>query len=196
MDLSSPSGASLNEGIGPEQSSLLYATLDHLSTLILDVGRGAYLVAEAYRMIPIRHLGNAAFEHIHAPPASIESRPPPQKRSLGQTEAQKEVPVPHKFHRIPNSGRYSSQGPHGGGAPETDSGVLIQGALELSKLEGPSTCLVFLGIEVDTKALQLRLPEDKLQRLRAELREAIGRKSMTRREIQSLAGLLQHATPT
>lgn len=34
--------------------------------------------------------------------------------------------------------------------------------LEPSKLEGPSTCLTFLGIEVDTQALQLRLPEQKL----------------------------------
>ena len=41
--------------------------------------------------------------------------------------------------------------------------------LEYSKLEGPSTCLVFLGIEVDIEALQLRLPRDKLSRLKSEL---------------------------
>ena len=64
--------------------------------------------------------------------------------------------------------------------------------LEPSKLEGPSTCLMFLGVEVDTVAMQLRLPEAKLSRLRAELKEAVGRKAMTRRELQSLA--IQHAT--
>ena len=38
--------------------------------------------------------------------------------------------------------------------------------IEQSKLEGPSTCLSFLGIEIDTKSLQLRLPSSKLSNLR------------------------------
>ena len=33
------------------------------------------------------------------------------------------------------------------------------------KRDGPMTCLVFLGIEIDTMSGQLRLPADKLQRL-------------------------------
>lgn len=31
------------------------------------------------------------------------------------------------------------------------------------KCEGPATCLPFLGIEIDTVQLELRLPFDKLQ---------------------------------
>ena len=34
------------------------------------------------------------------------------------------------------------------------------------KVEGPSTCLTFLGIEVDTVQWQLCLPQEKLQRVR------------------------------
>ena len=34
--------------------------------------------------------------------------------------------------------------------------------LEPSKLEGPATCLSFLGIEVDSETLQLCLPSEKL----------------------------------
>ena len=41
--------------------------------------------------------------------------------------------------------------------------------LEYSKLEGPSSCLIFLGIEVDTESLQLKLPSDKLSRFKCEL---------------------------
>ena len=37
------------------------------------------------------------------------------------------------------------------------------------KRDGPTTCLTFLGIEVDTLAGQLRLPADKLQRVRSLL---------------------------
>jgi len=42
----------------------------------------------------------------------------------------------------------------------------------LSKLEGPSTCLNFLGIEVDTNAMQLRLPADKLLKLKLALSQS------------------------
>ena len=66
--------------------------------------------------------------------------------------------------------------------------------LEPSKLEGPATCLSFLGIEFDTMAFQLRLPTDKLVRLKAELNTAISRKCMKKHNLQSLTGLLQHAT--
>ena len=65
--------------------------------------------------------------------------------------------------------------------------------LEPNKLEGPSTCLTFLGIEVDTVSRQLRLPAEKMERLDKELRAARGRRSMLKRELQSLTGLLQHA---
>ena len=39
------------------------------------------------------------------------------------------------------------------------------------KREGPTTCLVFLGIEIDTVAGELRLPEEKLSRLMSLLHE-------------------------
>ena len=66
--------------------------------------------------------------------------------------------------------------------------------LETSKLEGPTTCLTFLGIQVDTEALLLCLPEEKLSRLKQELSRCSLRKTITKRELQSLTGLLQFAT--
>ena len=57
VDLSSPSNASVNDEISSKLSSLKYPTVDHLSALILQEGKGAFLVKadlkEAYRMIPI-----------------------------------------------------------------------------------------------------------------------------------------------
>ena len=41
--------------------------------------------------------------------------------------------------------------------------------LEQSKLVGPSTCLTFLSIQVNTEALLLRLPKEKLEQLKQEL---------------------------
>ena len=61
------------------------------------------------------------------------------------------------------------------------------------KRDGPSTCIVFLGIEIDTIAGELRLPADKLHRLQALLRQWGDRKACERKELESLIGLLNHA---
>ena len=55
-------------------------------------------------------------------------------------------------------------------------------------------CLTFLGIEVDTDRLQLRLPATKMEWLLSELQQAWGMRTLTKRELQSLTGLLQHAS--
>ena len=65
--------------------------------------------------------------------------------------------------------------------------------LAVEKLAGPTTRLTFLGIEMDTLAGTLRLPEDKLSRLCQTLRQWSNRKFCTRRELESLIGHLQHA---
>ena len=47
--------------------------------------------------------------------------------------------------------------------------------LEPSKLEGPATCLSFLGIEADSETLQLHLPSEKLHRLKEQLAEPVSK---------------------
>ena len=44
VDLSSPAGASVNDGISVEWSSVAYVSIDHLSSLVLGAGTGALLV--------------------------------------------------------------------------------------------------------------------------------------------------------
>ena len=61
------------------------------------------------------------------------------------------------------------------------------------KRDGPTTCLTYLGIEVDTRAGQLRLPSDKFHRVKALLREWGARRTCTHKELESLIGLLNHA---
>ena len=62
------------------------------------------------------------------------------------------------------------------------------------KCEGPTTCLTFLGIEIDTMVMELRLPREKLQRLVQEIGSWQEKRSCKKRELQSLTGQLQHAT--
>ena len=57
VDLSSPKGFSINDGISPELSSMSYVSLDHLASIVTSVGKGALFVKadikEAYCMVPI-----------------------------------------------------------------------------------------------------------------------------------------------
>ena len=66
--------------------------------------------------------------------------------------------------------------------------------LASEKIEGPSTSLSFLGICLDTACMEIRLPNDKLSRIRLTLAQWLHKKKATKREILSLVGLLQHAT--
>ena len=61
------------------------------------------------------------------------------------------------------------------------------------KTVGPTTTLTFLGIEIDSEAWLLRLPADKLDRLRQTLARWRSKRHATKHELQVLIGLLNHA---
>ena len=61
------------------------------------------------------------------------------------------------------------------------------------KCDGPTTRLIFLGIEIDTQVWELRLPSEKLCHLQALLATWGDWKTCSRRELESLVGLLNHA---
>ena len=58
------------------------------------------------------------------------------------------------------------------------------------KTVGPATVLQFAGITLDSVRQEARLPEDKLDKCRAMLRDFQARRSVYLRELQSLIGLL------
>ena len=66
--------------------------------------------------------------------------------------------------------------------------------LAVEKFEGPTTCLTFLGITLDTVKMEIRLPEDKFTRIRQEISKWLQKRKATKKQILSLVGLLQHAT--
>ena len=65
--------------------------------------------------------------------------------------------------------------------------------LHPDKLEGPSTCLTILGIELDSLNLQARLPQDKFDRITALLEDWSQKRWCKRKGLESLVGHLQHA---
>ena len=66
--------------------------------------------------------------------------------------------------------------------------------LAIEKRDGPTTCLVFLGIEIDTVNFVLRLPIQKLHRLKAQLQRWARLKCCRKKDLQSLIGQLHDAS--
>ncbi len=71
--------------------------------------------------------------------------------------------------------------------------TVIHGCEELSvPLALEKSCIEFLGIEIDTTAGVLRLPQEKLDRLQTTLRQWARCKACRRKELESIIGVLQH----
>ncbi len=61
------------------------------------------------------------------------------------------------------------------------------------KKEGPTVALEFLGLEVNTADMVVRLPERKVVELKGLLQQWLDKKAIPRRELESLVGKLAHA---
>ena len=66
-------------------------------------------------------------------------------------------------------------------------------AINYKKVIGPSTEIIFLGVEINSTAHTLGLPQGKLQSLISEAHTAQKKKSLSKHELQSLCGKLSWA---
>ena len=67
-------------------------------------------------------------------------------------------------------------------------------SINYNKVIPPTTCLTFLGIEIDTESYVFRLLSDKLLALQEQLRVIKGRRSVSQKELRSLTGRLSWAS--
>ena len=209
VDLSSPNGSSVNDGISSELCSLSYISVDDISRAVAALGRGTLLakvdVKSAYRIVPIHPedrplLGMQWNGHLYIDtclPFGLRSAPRIFTALADMLEwCAKEQGVAHLFHYLDD---YITMGRAESTECKANMATLLVTCNRLGvpvapeKCEGPTTMLTYLGIEVDTMQMQLRLPEQKLRRVQATVGEWLGRKAGRRRELESLVGLLQHA---
>lgn len=66
-------------------------------------------------------------------------------------------------------------------------------AIHWGKVVDPTTKITFLGIELDSISMSVRLPDDKLESFRQELHEFLHRKRASKRQLQAIAGRLSWA---
>ena len=209
LDLSHPENHSVNAGISSELCSLTYLKLDEVAEAVVTFGRGAQLakvdVASAYRIVPVnpadRHLLGMRWKgKIYVDAAlSFGLRSAPKIFTAladAATWGLRSLGIRYVDHYLDDWITIGSPG-----SSECEENCALMTAtfdrlgcpLAQDKTEGPTTCLEYLGIEIDTVALEMRLPPHKLERLRTTLQEWQGRKCCTKRDLQSLTGLLQHA---
>ena len=94
---------------------------------------------------------------------------------------------------------------HGSGVCEQNLEVMLSYCQNLSycqklgvpvsveKCAAPSSKLTFLGFELDTISMAVRLPEEKLPRIKLLVQKWMGRRACRKRDLESLLGHLQHA---
>ena len=210
LDLSSPCGGSVNDGIRREWCSLSYVSVADIASVILSMGRGSLIaktdVKHAYRQIPIHPddrwlLGmrwNGQLFLDATLPFGLRSAPIIFTAVADALEwVVRTRGASHIFHYVDD---FVVVGPPESVKCSSDLELLLQTCADLGvevaedKTEGPSTCLTVLGIELDSVAMELRLPQEKLTRLRDALTSWRGRRSGIRKDLESLVGLLQHAS--
>ena len=208
-DLSFPEGHSVNDGIDANHCSLKYTSVDAVAEIVAKLGRGALLakidVEAAYRLIPVhpqdRVLQAVQWENkIYVDPMlpfGLRSAPKVFNAIADALEwiihQQGVAFCKHYLDDFIVAGPPHSQDCQL--ALETLDRVCSRLGIPLAqhKREGPTTCLTFLGIEIDSSGGELRLPRDKLQRLVALLETWGDRRACTLKELESLIGHLNHA---
>ena len=196
VDLSHPVGFSVNDGIEPDVCSLSYASVDSAVAIIIHLGKGTVLakldLESAYRIIPV-HPDDRLLLGVEwqgswfvdtVLPFGLRSAPKIfTAMADGLLWIMAANGVASALHYLDD---YLFFGPPG----TPDCKGALQLALSLcqrlgvpvseKKLESPATSLVFLGMELDTVALELRLPGDKLSRLRYIIAAWRDKKSCTK----------------
>ncbi len=209
VNLSAPDGRSVNDGVDRTLSSVAYTSVDEVVRRVLLLGRGAEVakadVRVAYRNVPVHPedrwlLGMRWKDKVFvdgALPFGLRSAPL-LFTALGDTVewVATQKGATWLRHYIDNFVTVGKAG--------TDECARFMDAfkvvcrilgmpLDEKKEEGPAMVITFLDMEVDTLKMEVRLPQEKLGKLRKLLKAWRGMKCCRKRDLDSILGLLNHA---
>ena len=210
LDLSFPHNHSVNDGICKNEFPVSCSKVDDAIRMIVAAGKGVLMgkldVKNAYRIIPIHPADRYLLGMKWRDQFFIDSAFPFRLCStpcIFNTHAtmfkwilQNNYNVANVLHYLDD---FFTLGPAQSEACAESFRAINHAAhdigipLEPDKCEGPSTCLVYLGIELDSVKMSPRLPSDKLRELVSLIRTWTSKKWCTRKELESLVGKLNHA---
>ena len=206
LDLSQPSGDSVNDNIDKKEFPCNYTHFDAATDLCFRMGRGCYLtkidIKHAYRLLPVRREDWPLLVYYHEGFYYVDLVLPFGGRSSASiftsfadlvcwvlnnkfellvihysddflmfTRSNLLLALDH-LKRLKEAFRYLN-------VPVAED-----------KLVGPETNLPYLGIEIDTVAFTISIPNDKVDELMVQMPWWCGRRTCTLRELQSLNGKL------
>ena len=208
--LSHPEGSSINDGISKEDSAVSYQTVDDAVTLVKRFGKGCLLsktdIEHGYKNIPIHPsdhelLGFAVGTDVYydktLPMGLSFSCNLFEKLSTAiHWVANNKLHIEGLVHLLDD---FLLVGPPSAPFCNSQLQLFLQFfnevgiPLKQEKTVYPTTILTFLGLELDTQAMEIRLPQEKLLKIRNRLAEVQYKKKLTLQELQSLIGLLNFA---
>lgn len=209
LDLSFPEGSSVNDGIDPSMCSLSYVSVDDAAREVFRQGQHSLMakvdVKSAYRNIPVHpddrwllgmQWGGAVYVDT-ALPFGLRSAPKIFTAVADAVEwILRSEGVNFVIHYLDD---FLLVGPPNSDECASSLAILLRVFKRLGlpvavhKLEGPWWCLSFLGFEVDSNAMEVRLPRSKLLELKELLATWQSRRTCRKKELESLVGKLAHA---
>ncbi|XP_077309137.1 uncharacterized protein LOC143928250 [Lithobates pipiens] len=208
--LSFPKGGSVNDFIDPDVCAVSYTSFDAAVRWVRRYGRGALMakadIESAFRLLPVhpdsfRWLGCHWREQFYVDKClpmgcSVSCSVFEQFSSFLEWVVRDVSGIESIIHYLDD---FLCIGPHASAVCAILLSTLqhIAGVfgvpLAAEKTEGPVGVLSFLGIVIDSAAMECRLPDDKLADLQRAIREIQGRRKVQLTTLQSLLGKLNFA---
>ena len=209
FDLSHPHNYSINDGIPTEVASVEYTRFDAITEMVQKLGRDSFLVKldieSAFRLIPLhpddfslmgmQHQGRYYVDKALPFGCSSSCAIFEKFATFLEWGAKKVAMSENLVHYLDDF--------CGGEKSHADARALLEKSLAFfsylgvpvapHKVEGPSTCLRFLGLVVDTHKMEIRIPEEKLKAIQLQVESMLRAKKVTLRELQSLIGRMNFA---
>lgn len=206
--LSHPEGCSVNDGIGDELSSVSYTSFDNVASMIFQMGTGSEMakrdIKSAFRLLPIApedfwllglkdEEGNIYIDKFL-----------PMGCKISCALFEKFATFLHWLVQFLSGqdtlDHYLDDFIFGGAQGTSHCRDLVENFMTVceklavpvanEKSVGPCTKLIFLGLELDSVCLLIRIPLHKIEELQEVMAHIITCKKVTLREFQSMVGKL------
>ena len=210
-DLSSPSGTSVNDGIPREAFSLTYETVNTAISSIMKFGKGAFLtkvdIRNTFRICPVCPSDwpflciywDGQYNYDKVLPFGLRSAPYIFDKFAAALNwiLHNTCHLTDIIHNLDDFLDVSP--PHTSIAAHHHALILdifshLNVPVAPEKVEGPSTCLTFLGLELDTIQLEIRLPDKKRTAYLATVSAVQQSGTISKRELASVLGNLSFAS--
>lgn len=207
--LSYPEGQSINDGIPQDICSVQYQTIDDATNLLKQLGRGVLFaktdIENAFKIIPV-HPSDRELLGFRVGGGFYFDKTLPMGLSYSCNLFERFSSSLHwvmEYHYQSSCVHVLDDFLFMGPAHSNNCLKSLENFLQLcndigipiknEKTVYPTTTITFLGLEVDSLTMEVRLPRDKLDKLRDAIDSFKHRKKVSLKELQSLIGLLNFA---